>query len=162
MLVAPLGDDQASAAVRSLLEPWLTVSPCRCAGRCRRRRGSGRRADPAAGGLARGVGRTRPALKPPMPSPRRAGCCVSDYGRGVTADPRLRRLLADRAREAPLVWDPHPRGKEPVPGTRVVTPNYREAATAAGSARLPRTPVISSATVAGRGCSPGGRRTRWP
>ncbi|MFD5322281.1 D-glycero-beta-D-manno-heptose 1-phosphate adenylyltransferase, partial [Streptomyces sp. NPDC127092] len=51
---------------------------------------------------------------------------VSDYGRG-TADV-LRGALARAARRVPLVWDPHPRGGPPVPGTRVATPNAKEAA----------------------------------
>jgi rfaE bifunctional protein nucleotidyltransferase chain/domain/rfaE bifunctional protein kinase chain/domain len=47
---------------------------------------------------------------------------VSDYGRGV-ADGRVRRLLPS---SAPVVWDPHPRGPDPVPGAALVTPNLRE------------------------------------
>ncbi|MBD0347985.1 MAG: D-glycero-beta-D-manno-heptose 1-phosphate adenylyltransferase [Thermoleophilia bacterium] len=53
---------------------------------------------------------------------------VADYGRGVTREPALREALADRAREAPVVWDPHPRGPDPVPGAALVTPNRAEAA----------------------------------
>ncbi|MGW4165015.1 D-glycero-beta-D-manno-heptose 1-phosphate adenylyltransferase [Streptomyces sp. NPDC004788] len=52
---------------------------------------------------------------------------VSDYGRG-TPDV-LRPALAAAARRVPVVWDPHPRGGPPVPGTRVATPNAKEAAT---------------------------------
>ena len=48
---------------------------------------------------------------------------VSDYGRGVTADLTIRRELA---RSNLLVWDPHPRGPEPVEGCTLVTPNQRE------------------------------------
>jgi rfaE bifunctional protein nucleotidyltransferase chain/domain/rfaE bifunctional protein kinase chain/domain len=48
---------------------------------------------------------------------------VSDYGRGLARDERLRGVLARR----PVVWDPHPRGPEPVPGARLVTPNAAEA-----------------------------------
>ncbi len=59
---------------------------------------------------------------------------VSDYGRGVASDPRLRTALERRARTVPLVWDPHPRGAEPVPGTAVATPNVAEASRAAGVA----------------------------
>lgn len=61
---------------------------------------------------------------------------VSDYGGGVTRDERLRGLLAEAARYALVVWDPHPRGGVPVPGT-VVTPNLAEARAAAGRAQLP-------------------------
>jgi rfaE bifunctional protein nucleotidyltransferase chain/domain len=150
VLVAPLGDDPASAAVRSLLEPWLSVVPLPLRGPLQEKtrfRAAGQvllRVDSPAGSAGPAGPEAADAIA------GAGGLLVSDYGRGVTADPRLRRLLAARAREAPLVWDPHPRGKEPVPGTRVVTPNHREAATATGSARLPRTPVISSATVAAR------------
>jgi rfaE bifunctional protein nucleotidyltransferase chain/domain len=51
---------------------------------------------------------------------------VSDYGRGVTAIPALRDALAAAAHRIPLVWDPHPRGSDPVSGCRLVTPNERE------------------------------------
>jgi len=58
-----------------------------------------------------------------------AGCdaiVVADYGRGVAADPQVRRLL--EAWQGPLVWDPHPRGPLPVSSATVVTPNASEAA----------------------------------
>ncbi|PWW66951.1 D-glycero-beta-D-manno-heptose 1-phosphate adenylyltransferase [Actinokineospora spheciospongiae] len=48
---------------------------------------------------------------------------VSDYGRGLARDERLRAVL-DRV---PVVWDPHPRGPAPTPGARLVTPNAAEA-----------------------------------
>lgn len=51
---------------------------------------------------------------------------VSDYGRGVSAHPGVRRMLT-RCR-GPLVWDPHPRGSPPVPGAALITPNRSEAA----------------------------------
>jgi D-beta-D-heptose 7-phosphate kinase/D-beta-D-heptose 1-phosphate adenosyltransferase len=53
---------------------------------------------------------------------------VSDYGRGVTADPRVRNAIAGLVSRVPVVWDPHPRGARPVPGCRLVTPNEAEAA----------------------------------
>jgi D-beta-D-heptose 7-phosphate kinase/D-beta-D-heptose 1-phosphate adenosyltransferase len=53
---------------------------------------------------------------------------VSDYGRGVSAEEGLRRALADLSPRTPVVWDPHPRGSEPVPGVRLATPNRPEAA----------------------------------
>jgi rfaE bifunctional protein nucleotidyltransferase chain/domain/rfaE bifunctional protein kinase chain/domain len=53
---------------------------------------------------------------------------VSDYGRGLARDPRLRAEL----RRLPVVWDPHPRGPQPVPGARLVTPNLAEALDASG------------------------------
>lgn len=56
---------------------------------------------------------------------------VADYGRGVAAQPRLRAALTALTashRRTPVVWDPHPRGAEPVPGCTLVTPNGGEAA----------------------------------
>ncbi|MEV4756660.1 PfkB family carbohydrate kinase [Micromonospora sp. NPDC049559] len=54
-----------------------------------------------------------------------AAILVSDYGRGVAAQPTLRTALA--ATGAPVVWDPHPRGPAAVPGARLLTPNEVEA-----------------------------------
>jgi D-beta-D-heptose 7-phosphate kinase / D-beta-D-heptose 1-phosphate adenosyltransferase len=53
---------------------------------------------------------------------------VSDYGRGTTSSPAVRRRLEALARSTPVVWDPHPRGAAPVAGTLLVTPNATEAA----------------------------------
>src|SRR4029450_13506269 len=47
---------------------------------------------------------------------------VADYGRGVACG-RIRHLLPS---SAPVVWDPHPRVSDPVPGAGLVTPNLRE------------------------------------
>lgn len=52
---------------------------------------------------------------------------VSDYGRGVTAAAEVRAALDGGS--APLVWDPHPRGAAPSPGTTLATPNAAEART---------------------------------
>ena len=60
---------------------------------------------------------------------------VADYGRGVAEHPGIRRLLAQA--RVPVVWDPHPRGGEPVPGVRLVTPNETEAAKFAGTHGAP-------------------------
>ena len=51
---------------------------------------------------------------------------ISDYGRGVAAESGLREALASLPRSHPVVWDPHPRGPAPPPGTRIVTPNDAE------------------------------------
>ena len=53
--------------------------------------------------------------------------CLADYGRGVSAHPQVRALLAGIAEHVPVVWDPHPRGAAPTPGCRLVTPNQAEA-----------------------------------
>lgn len=58
---------------------------------------------------------------------------VADYGRGLLGNARLRDALDERARNAPLVWDPHPRGTAPVASTWVATPNSAEAAAATGT-----------------------------
>ncbi|MCW2779234.1 MAG: putative phosphoheptose isomerase with phosphosugar-binding domain match, partial [Frankiales bacterium] len=50
---------------------------------------------------------------------------VADYGRGVARGPHLRSAL--EGLRVPLVWDPHPRGPEPVAGCTLVTPNGGEA-----------------------------------
>ncbi len=57
-----------------------------------------------------------------------AAVVVADYGRGVTHDASIRAALEDTASDVPVVWDPHPRGSDPVPGVQLVTPNAREAA----------------------------------
>jgi len=52
---------------------------------------------------------------------------VADYGRGITFNADIRAALGGAARRVPVVWDPHPAGSEPVPGTAVATPNLAEA-----------------------------------
>ncbi|HEX6130744.1 MAG TPA: PfkB family carbohydrate kinase, partial [Actinomycetota bacterium] len=58
---------------------------------------------------------------------------VADYGGGAAARDDVRRHLAEAAASAPLVWDPHPRGSEPVPGAAVATPNRAEVRRFAGA-----------------------------
>jgi rfaE bifunctional protein nucleotidyltransferase chain/domain len=53
---------------------------------------------------------------------------AADYGRGLLSSPPVRERLAATARRHPLVWDPHPRGAEPVTGAWLTTPNRSEAA----------------------------------
>lgn len=60
-----------------------------------------------------------------------AAVLVSDYGLGTSGHPSVRELIGDAAARCPVVWDPHPRGAVPVPGSTLVTPNSAEAATAA-------------------------------
>jgi D-beta-D-heptose 7-phosphate kinase/D-beta-D-heptose 1-phosphate adenosyltransferase len=57
---------------------------------------------------------------------------VADYGRGTTASAAVRAELSRHVGRLPLVWDPHPRGAEPVPGATLVTPNAAEAAALGG------------------------------
>ena len=110
ILVAPLGDDEASATVRALLEPHVTVVGLPLTGPLpekTRFRAGGRtllRADRAGGPAG-------PAGPPAAEAITAAGTVlVSDYGRGVTADERIRAALTSQARRIPLVWDPHPKG----------------------------------------------------
>jgi len=60
-----------------------------------------------------------------------AAVLVADYGRGTTSSPDVRAALA--AARGPVVWDPHPRGADPVPNARLVTPNGAEAARVASA-----------------------------
>jgi rfaE bifunctional protein nucleotidyltransferase chain/domain/rfaE bifunctional protein kinase chain/domain len=53
---------------------------------------------------------------------------VSDYGRGITSHGRVRRAVRNAASTAPVVWDPHPSGREPVAGVTLATPSRSEAA----------------------------------
>lgn len=57
---------------------------------------------------------------------------VCDYGRGITAHDELRQALTHAAASRPLVWDPHPKGAAPVPGTALAVPNADEAWTFTG------------------------------
>lgn len=52
---------------------------------------------------------------------------VSDYGRGLAGDERLRKVVAHLAGSVPVVWDPHPRGPAPVEQATLVSPNLAEA-----------------------------------
>ncbi|MFD8249689.1 PfkB family carbohydrate kinase [Nocardia sp. NPDC059691] len=56
------------------------------------------------------------------------GILVTDYGRGVAAQPQLRALLAAVTGRVPVVWDPHRHGPAPIPRVSVVVPNQHEAA----------------------------------
>ncbi|WP_326595538.1 D-glycero-beta-D-manno-heptose 1-phosphate adenylyltransferase [Streptomyces sp. NBC_01803] len=125
VLVAALGGDEASAAVRAMLPPGVRLAEL-----------------PLDGSLpvkSRVLAGGRPVVRfdsgggtpgPPGPAVREAlrsagAVLVADYGQGAAA--AVRELLAEAARRVPVVWDPHPRGLPPVPGARLVTPNEREA-----------------------------------
>lgn len=135
VLVTALGDDDAGTRVERLLDadgvsvvrlPFDGSTPVK-----KRVRASGQsllRLDSGDGpGTVRGV--------PDGLGELLAGAgavLVADYGRGVTAVPEVRELVAAVPRRTPVVWDPHPRGSAPVPGVRLVTPNDAEAADFAG------------------------------
>lgn len=132
ILVAALGDDEASATVRALFEPHVTVIGLPLNGPLAEKtrfRAGGRtllRADRAGGPAGSAGAEAAEAIA------AAGAVLISDYGRGVTADERIRAALSRQAKRIPLVWDPHPRGASPVPHTRLVTPNYAEALAAAG------------------------------
>jgi rfaE bifunctional protein nucleotidyltransferase chain/domain/rfaE bifunctional protein kinase chain/domain len=81
------------------------------------------------------------------------GVLVSDYGRGVTSLGAVRRSLGRVRSHAPVVWDPHPRGADPVRGIAVSTPNRVEMARALRDA--PATTPADAARQAAR------LRERW-
>jgi D-beta-D-heptose 7-phosphate kinase/D-beta-D-heptose 1-phosphate adenosyltransferase len=56
---------------------------------------------------------------------------VSDYGRGLAADSALRAVLGELT--APVAWDPHARGPEPIAGVALAMPNEREAGVVSSS-----------------------------
>jgi D-beta-D-heptose 7-phosphate kinase / D-beta-D-heptose 1-phosphate adenosyltransferase len=72
---------------------------------------------------------------------------VSDYGRGIAAEPGIRAALERRPAALPTVWDPHPRGRPPVPGVTLATPNASEAAASAARGGAPGGPNGSLAAA---------------
>jgi rfaE bifunctional protein nucleotidyltransferase chain/domain/rfaE bifunctional protein kinase chain/domain len=75
---------------------------------------------------------------------------VSDYGRGVPAEPTVRSALAGLAAGTPVVWDPHPRGPAPVAGVLLATPNAAEAGVAAGGDAQPADVEAAARSLARR------------
>ena len=130
-LVTALADDAAGRLLRSLLAgAGVTVLDMGLAGSTPEKvrvRTAGRsllRID--RGGPAGAVGALDAAAQRAL-----AGAdavLVADYGRGMAGAAGLREGLARLVPHTPVVWDPHPRGDEPVSGVRLVTPNRLEAA----------------------------------
>ncbi|MDQ1740240.1 MAG: D-beta-D-heptose 7-phosphate kinase / D-beta-D-heptose 1-phosphate adenosyltransferase [Pseudonocardiales bacterium] len=128
VLVAPMATDEAGRQLRRMLAgrlelvavPWAGSTPVKTRLRV---------AQHPVARLDRGGDR---GLIGPLPERARAvlasaaAVLVSDYGRGVTADAEVRAALTGLS--CPLVWDPHPRGAVPVPGSTMVTPNLAELA----------------------------------
>jgi rfaE bifunctional protein nucleotidyltransferase chain/domain/rfaE bifunctional protein kinase chain/domain len=141
-LVCALGDDAAGRALGALLEEaGVRVVNLGCAGATPEKvrvRAAGRalvRLD--AGGDGGGCGPLTAQARQALASA--SAVLVSDYGRGVPAEPSVRAALSEIS--APLVWDPHPKGLDPIPGVLLATPNESEAR-AAGS--------LAAAEAAGR------------
>ncbi|MEU6404792.1 D-glycero-beta-D-manno-heptose 1-phosphate adenylyltransferase [Streptomyces sp. NPDC046985] len=121
-LITGLDDGPAGRALRGLLDSWLrTVAlPLDGAVPEKTRVLAG---DRPVVRLDRGDGRVRAATAEARAALAAAGAVlVSDYGRGA-ADA----LRAELGARPPVVWDPHPRGGPPVPGTRLAAPARAEA-----------------------------------
>lgn len=140
VLVAGFADDEPGHRLHSLLARRVRVAALPFYGStvCKQRvRATG----PWAGGASESVlapitrldfGHGRTVAGPVSEDARWAlanagAVLVADYGRGVTAHPQIRALLEQRPRRTPLVWDPHPKGPNPVRGADLVTPNRPEA-----------------------------------
>jgi rfaE bifunctional protein nucleotidyltransferase chain/domain len=129
VLITALGRDQPGARLRDLLGRHVQVIPLPLDG------GTPCKIRVQASGqpvirLDAGDGRARPG--PGSPEAERAlrqagAVLVSDYGRGVAAHPALAAILSRLAAATPVVWDPHPAGGRPLPGSRLVTPSQAEA-----------------------------------
>ncbi|MEV6905181.1 PfkB family carbohydrate kinase [Amycolatopsis sp. NPDC051372] len=129
VLVTPLGHDEAGHALTGLLEPDVTVLPLPLRGTtvCKTRvRAGGQsllRLD-----SGNGTATAEPLSDRVRDALTGAGAVlVADYGRGLTCNPHVRRLLRELAGRIPVVWDPHPRGTDPVRHAVLVTPNLAEA-----------------------------------
>jgi rfaE bifunctional protein nucleotidyltransferase chain/domain len=129
VLITALGQDRFGAKLRDLLGRHVQVIPLPLDGGtpCKIRvHASGQpvvRLD-AGDGRAH-LGQAAPAAERAL---RQAGAVlVADYGRGVAAHPALTAVLSRLAATRPVVWDPHPAGGRPLPGSRLVTPSRNEA-----------------------------------
>ncbi|MBT2421851.1 D-glycero-beta-D-manno-heptose 1-phosphate adenylyltransferase [Streptomyces sp. ISL-22] len=128
-LVTGVGDDAASEELRRMLDGRVKVIGLPLTGALPEKTRVLAQGRPVVR-LDRGDGRVREATDEAREAVRAApAVLVSDYGRGA-AD-ALRDVLAERP---PVVWDPHPRGGPPVPGTRLVTPARSEAHALAATA----------------------------
>jgi D-beta-D-heptose 7-phosphate kinase / D-beta-D-heptose 1-phosphate adenosyltransferase len=129
VLITALASDEAGGALLELLASQVDVLPLPLCGStvCKTRI--------SATGvpmlrLDTGDGRADDAALPRAATEAmaRAGAIlVSDYGRGLTALPSVRKALTDRAAKIPVVWDPHPAGTVPVRGCALISPNAAEA-----------------------------------
>jgi rfaE bifunctional protein nucleotidyltransferase chain/domain len=136
-LVAPLASDAAGRRLAAMLSSDLTLVPLPHKGPTRHK------TRVLAGGhvvVRLDEGGPGEPVNPPLDVIRDAlrgadVILVSDYGAGTTRHSGIRELLADAAASVPTVWDPHPRGGEPVPGV-IATPNLAEARAAASRGGL--------------------------
>lgn len=149
-LVGAFGSDGAGAELRTLLaEAGVTVVELALAGstpeKIRLRAGDHALARVDRGGGDDDVGAWTAAAAEALATSD--AVLVSDYGRGVTRHADVRLAVAAAARRVPVVWDPHPRGGDPVPGVDLVTPNEAEAARFAAGG--PHPPGLEARSAAG-------------
>ncbi len=133
-LVAPIADDEHGDRLVAELEEHLTVLRLPHEGTTRRKtriRSGGQSLVRVDDGGPGSPGDELPLEEVARVLASADAVLVSDYGAGTTHHPGLRQLLADAARRTRVVWDPHPRGGDPVPGAALVTPNLSEARAAA-------------------------------
>ncbi|MGV9883656.1 D-glycero-beta-D-manno-heptose 1-phosphate adenylyltransferase [Streptomyces sp. NPDC003006] len=128
-LITGVGDDPASEELHRLLDGRVKVIGLPLTGALPEKTRVLAQGRPVLR-VDRGDGRVHEATDEAREAVRSApAALVADYGRGA-AD-ALRDVLAERP---PVVWDPHPRGGAPVPGTRLATPARSEARTFAAAA----------------------------
>jgi rfaE bifunctional protein nucleotidyltransferase chain/domain/rfaE bifunctional protein kinase chain/domain len=131
-LVAPIADDAAGRRLTGLLAGRVHVLPCGHQGptrtKTRIRSGGQWLARLDEGGP--GEPTTVPIAAIDTVLETADAVLVSDYGAGITRHAHVRSALSAAARRSPVVWDPHPRGAPPAPGTSLATPNLSEARTA--------------------------------
>jgi rfaE bifunctional protein nucleotidyltransferase chain/domain/rfaE bifunctional protein kinase chain/domain len=138
VLIAPIADDEAggqlqaelrAAGVRLIAVPTTRSTAVkrrvRSGGQSLLRLDSGDEAGAGGGASAGGLGDLPRAVMAALQEAE--AVLVSDYGRGMSQHAQLREALGGLPRRTPVVWDPHPRGADPVPGARLVTPNEAEA-----------------------------------
>nr|WP_311319345.1 D-glycero-beta-D-manno-heptose 1-phosphate adenylyltransferase [Streptomyces sp. PanSC19] len=141
-LVCGLGQDEPGTRVRALLDAAgvevvsLTMgggTPVKTRVRAADRTLLRFDADGRTSGSGADSGGTTVLRLGPLPPEARArlaeasAVLVCDYGRGITAHDDVRQALTEAAAGRPLVWDPHPQGTAPVPGTALAVPNTDEA-----------------------------------
>jgi rfaE bifunctional protein nucleotidyltransferase chain/domain len=129
VLITALGQDRLGAKLRDLLGRHVQVIPLPLDGGtpCKIRvHASGQPVVRLDAGDGRAHhGQVSPEAERAL---RQAGAVlVADYGRGVAAHPALTAVLSRLADSRPVVWDPHPAGGRPLPGSRLVTPSQGEA-----------------------------------
>ncbi|MGY1703926.1 D-glycero-beta-D-manno-heptose 1-phosphate adenylyltransferase [Geodermatophilus sp. SYSU D00697] len=133
VLVTPMAADEGAGRLRALLAGRVRLVGIPATGgtavKRRVRVGDHSLVRIDSGSPAAGLGALPPEAADAIRSA--AAVLVADYGRGTTAAADVRAALAQAG--GPVVWDPHPRGADPAPSARLVTPNGAEAARVAAA-----------------------------